>query len=796
MTTEVRDRAATPATVGVGADVRRREVGRFVQGKGNYVDDIKLPGTLHVNFVRSPAARARILGIDASAARALAGVVAVYTAADLDAVAAPIGVDNRYVRVAVPLARDVIKYVGEPLAMVIAEDPAIAEDAADLVALDLDHLPAVVDPERAMAESSPLVWPERTSNVLTADHFTTDDVDAVFASAYAVVEGRFHSARITACPIEPRAVIASFTADDRMTLYTSTAGVHGVRTAIARALGMSESHIEVIAPDVGGSFGAKNSPYPEELAISAAARLTGRPLKWVETRIEHLTVARQGRDQWHEIAAAVAADGRVLGIKARIVADDGAAINADTGLSAAYLYLTGAYDIREYRMEGYAVSTNKAPHGALRGIGKADAAWVIERMMDRIATRLGIDPVEIRLRNVVRDEQFPYEMAIGSRLDSGQYETAIRKAAALAGYARLREEQAELRAKGIHRGIGVAIIIEPTSASRRDQGGGYAACRLRMDPSGRVTAFPSVGQQGQGHQTAIAQIVAGELGIGFDDVDVQESDTDTVPWGPTTGSSRSSVILMPAVYLGAQRLRDKLLAIAAHRLQVDVSSLTLKDGAVWVGADDQPSFRLRDLSRIAHINVDLLPADMEPGLEVIGTFKNPNIVWDPDERGRRSEFAVVPYDIGVVAVDVDVDTGRVSLVDYTSVHDCGTPLNPRIVRTQHLGCIVHGVGAALYEELRFSDDGNPESSTFMDYLLPTVNEVPPIRLGHLVTPTPYSPLGAKGAGETGMLSLPPAIGNAIEDALRDIGAQVSELPYTAVRVKTAIRDALTTTPDL
>lgn len=777
---------------GVGVGVARRETGRFIRGAGQYVDDIKLPEMAYAAFVRSPVAHAYIRGIDATEARALPGVIAICGASDLDVVATPIQTEERVARVAAPLARDKVRYVGESVAIVIAEDRYVAEDAAELVMVDYDLLPVVIDPEDARRPDAPILFEHRDSNILEHVAFKTDGVDDAFARADRIVSGQFRSARITACPIEPRGVLARPEPGGGVTVWTSTAGIHPVRAAIAQSLGVSENRVEVIAPDVGGSFGGKNSAYSEELAVAAAAKYIDRPVKWAETRIEHLTTTRHGRDQRHSIEAAVTNDGRVLALRDVIVEDEGAALSADAALAAAYLYVPGPYDIQEYQFDAYSIATNKVSHGALRGIGKADALWVIDRLMDRIARELGLDPADVRKRNFVPEDAFPYVTATGARLDSGRYETALNQALELIGYDQLREEQRELRAKGVWRGIGVAFVIEPTSATRRNQGGAYGACRLRMEPTGRVTAFPNIGQQGQGHQTSISQIVAEPLGITLDDVEVIESGSSQVPYGTVTGSSRSSVILMPAVHEATRLLRDKILAIASHNLGVPVEELELADRSVRTveGSSYSGKMTLPEITRIAHTNVDKLPPDTDPALEVIGFFKNPNIVWDHDEKGRRNEFAVYPYDAGVIVVDVDVDTGKVDIVKYASVHDCGKIINPRIVKTQHTGCIVHGIGAALYEELRYSPDGNPESSTFMDYLIPTANEIPPeLLLGHLETPTPYTPLGAKGAGETGMLTVPPALGNAIEDALRPLGVQVSELPYSAVRVFTAIQEA-------
>jgi aerobic carbon-monoxide dehydrogenase large subunit len=774
---------------GIGSRARRQEIERFVKGAGTYVDDVHLPNQAFACFVRSIAAHAEIKRIDTEAARMLPGVIGVFSAAELSrgstTVLEPPGIAQ------CPLATDRVRYVGDPVAVVIAESRYQAMDAALAVTVEYEELPVLVDPERAMAPDAPRLFPDRASNIIEELHFATVDVDRVFAEADRVVRTRLHSQRIAACPMEPRAVTASYDSGaDELTVWVSSSGVHGVRARIAQAVDMNEARVRVIAPDVGGSFGAKNGVFPEEIILAYLARALRRPLKWAETRIEHLSASKHGRDQAHELELAVRSDGRILGLRDRIIADMGATARADNSLTSAFLYMSGPYDIQTYKVDAYGVATNKAAHGSVRGIGKADAAFVLERTMDVVAKELGIDPIEIRLRNFVPEEAFPYRTATGANLDSGRYHACLRRAAELAGYDQLRREQAALQDRpGIRRGIGVSFVIEPTNAARRDFGGGYGACRLRMEPSGAVSVYPNIGQQGQGHVTTITQIVAEGLRLPKEMIHVFDSDSVLSPYGPGTGSSRSSVTLMPAVHVAADLLRTKILRIAGHRLGLDPSDLRLDGTTIRSVTHPDRTLPLREVTQTAYLNIDRLPPDMEPALEVIGYFVNHNIVYEHDEMGRRNEFAAYPYEAVVAVIDLDTRTGMLDIVKYVSVHDCGVMLNPQIVTTQHLGCIAQGIGAALYEELRYDDDGRLLNGTFMDYLLPTVNEIPNLILDHMVTPTPFTPLGAKGAGETGMLSPPVALGNAIEDALKPLGVEVRELPYTPDRLLRLIKAA-------
>ncbi len=777
----------------IGERVRRKETLRFVTGTGRYVDDLLPPDTLHAAFVRSACAHARIKAIDVEAARTMPGVHAVFTGEDIAQKIKPLRVGGssllREIKL-YPLAVDKVRYFGEPLAVVVADNRYLAEDAVEIVSVDYEPLPVVVDPEAAMEPASACVHEDVGSNIVYKYHFATDGIDKVFQQADVVIKERIRSHRITACPIEPRAYLAHFNQqEDSLTMWSATANPHSLRTRIADILSFPESRIRVIAPDVGGSFGIKIQTYQEELLLPFLSRELARPIKWCETRVEHLRNGRHGRDQIHYIEMALKKDGTILGIRDKIIADMGSTYTVDHSIMASALYVPGVYQIQNYSVDAFGVSTNKTTHGSLRGIGKADASYVIERLIDIAARELRLDPVEIRMKNFIPAEAFPYRNVTGALYDSGQYHLCLKRALEIAGYEQLRKEQEQLRRNGQYRGIGVALVMEPTSSSRIHATGGYASCRMRIDPSGATTVFSSMGEQGQGHETTIAQIVASQTGIPFEKIHVIHGDTLPTPYGFGTGSSRSSVVLMPSAWVAAKKMRGKMLGIAARSLGVVPEKLDIANGKVSSKDDPGRSIEIMEIVRTAYGAIHLLPENMEPGLETMGYFVNPNIDYTPDQKGRMNTFSSYPYAAIVAVVDVDVETGFIKIIRYCTVHDCGNMINPQIVDTQQQGSIMQGIGAALYEELRYDEEGRLLTSTLMDYRLPSVEEVPEIALQHIITPNPFTPLGAKGAGETGMLGPPPALCNAVEDALSPLGVKIRETPLTPERILDLIEKA-------
>ena len=777
----------------IGERVRRKETLRFVTGTGRYVDDLLPPDTLHAAFVRSACAHARIKAIDVEAARTMPGVHAVFTGEDIAQKIKPLRVGGssllREIKL-YPLAVDKVRYFGEPLAVVVADNRYLAEDAVEIVSVDYEPLPVVVDPEAAMEPASACVHEDVGSNIVYKYHFATDGIDKVFQQADVVIKERIRSHRITACPIEPRAYLAHFNQqEDSLTMWSATANPHSLRTRISDILSFPESRIRVIAPDVGGSFGIKIQTYQEELLLPFLSRELARPVKWCETRVEHLRNGRHGRDQIHYIEMALKKDGTILGIRDKIIADMGSTYTVDHSIMASALYVPGVYQIQNYSVDAFGVSTNKTTHGSLRGIGKADASYVIERLIDIAARELRLDPVEIRMKNFIPAEAFPYRNVTGALYDSGQYHLCLKRALEIAGYEQLKKEQEELRRNGQYRGIGIALVMEPTSSSRLHATGGYASCRMRIDPSGAATVFSSMGEQGQGHETTIAQIVASQTGIPFEKIHVIHGDTLPTPYGFGTGSSRSSVVLMPSAWVAAKKMREKMLGIAARSLGVVPEKLDIANGKVSSKDDPGRSIEIMEIVRTAYGAIHLLPENMEPGLETMGYFVNPNIDYTPDQKGRMNTFSSYPYAAIVAVVDVDVETGFIKIIRYCTVHDCGNMINPQIVDTQQQGSIMQGIGAALYEELRYDEEGQLLTSTLMDYRLPSVEEVPEIALEHIITPNPFTPLGAKGAGETGMLGPPPALCNAVEDALSPLGVKIRETPLTPERILDLIEKA-------
>src|SRR3989449_1129571 len=670
----------------IGERVRRKETLRFVTGTGRYVDDLLPPDTLHAAFVRSACAHARIKAIDVEAARTMPGVHAVFTGEDIVQKIKPLRVGGssllRQIKL-YPLAVDKVRYFGEPLAVVVADNRYLAEDAVEVVSMDYEPLPVVVDPEAAMEPASACVHEDVGSNIVYKYHFATDGIDKVFQQADVVIKERIRSHRITARPIEPRAYLAHFNQhQDSLTMWSATANPHSLRTRIADILSFPESRIRVIARDVGGSFGVKIQTYQEELLLPFLSRELARPVKWCETRVEHLRDGRHGRDQIHYIEMALKKDGTILGIRDKIIADMGSTYTVDHSIMASALYVPGVYQIQNYSVDAFGVSTNKTTHGSLRGIGKADASYVIERLVDIAARELRLDPVEIRMKNFIPAEAFPYRNVTGALYDSGQYHLCLERALEIAGYEQLRKEQEELRRNGQYRGIGIALVMEPTSSSRIHATGGYASCRMRIDPSGAATIFSSMSEQGQGHETTIAQIVASQTGIPFEKIHVIHGDTLPTPYGFGTGSSRSSVVLMPSAWVAAKKMREKMLGIAARSLGVVPEKLDIANGKVSSKDDPGSSVEIMEIVRTAYGAIHLLPENMEPGLETMGYFVNPNIDYTPDEKGRMNTFSSYPYAAIVAVVDVDVETGFIKIIRYCTVHDCGNMINPQIVDTQ------------------------------------------------------------------------------------------------------------------
>jgi carbon-monoxide dehydrogenase large subunit len=768
----------------IGARVARVEDARFLGGHGRYVADLARPGLLHVAFARSPHAHARIRRIDAARARAHPGVIACVTGAELAGRVPPVRAESRmrgYVATDYPaLAHGKVRFAGEAVAAVVAESRYLAEDAAEAVAIDWEPLGVIADAGAALGSGSPLVHEPAGTNGLVARTFSQGDVEAALRATPLVVGGRFRFHRHAGVAIENRACLAEWDAGaGALTVWSSTQVPGLVRDALADLLALPAHRVRVVAPDVGGGFGVKSALYPEEIAVSALARDLGRPIKWVSDRREDLLTSTQAWDEIVDAELGVNADGTIAGLRARALADIGAYSiypwTASIEVIQVVSFLPGPYRVPHYRGEGVGVATNKAPMGPYRGVGRPVSAFVTESLLDRAARRLGIDPVEIRRRNMIRPGECPFRSPSGVVWDSATFQETLDLACAKADYAGLRAAQAEARARGRLVGIGVASYVELTgvgSAIPVSPGStvvtGTEGVTVRVDPGGTVTGSFGLACHGQGHETSLAQVVAEELGVPMADVRVVHGDTAASPAGTGTYASRSAVLGGGAAILAGRALREKIAAIAAHLLEASPEDLELAEGRIAVRGASGRAVTLRDVARAAYGGARRLPRGMEPGLEVTRFY-------DP-------YFGTASNATHVAAVEIDPATGAIDLRSLVVAEDCGRVINPLIVEGQTIGGVAQGVGAALLEELVYGEDGQLLTGSLMDYLVPTAVEIPPVAAGHLDRPSPTTLGGFKGAGEGGTIGAPAAIANAIADALAPLGVEISELPVTPERL--------------
>ncbi len=787
----------------VGSSPRRKDSPEALTGKATYTGDIHFPAMLYAAIYRSPYAHARIRSVDLSRALASPGVVAALSGDDLPNFVNPIQASGEYrlersgstiVRMHPPihslLAVDKVRFVGEPVAVVVASDPYRAEDALELIDADFEMLRAVVDAEEAMKKESPLVYEDLGENVLLYAFVSGGDVEKAFRKAPHVFKETIKSSRFTGTPIEPRAVVARYDPGTHLLeVWATTQNVHLQEEQIQQTIALPGLKVRVIVSRLGGAFGQKGYGHQENTLIPLLAYLVKKPVKWVETRSEHMVGTNHAREQVHHLEVAVENDGTILGLKDRIVADMGSGY-LNSGFSTvrvSSLFVTGVYRIQNYEGQIFGVATNKTCYGPHRGFGKAEPAYVIERLIDIVARKLRLDPIEIRRRNFIRPEEFPYQNATGSRYDSGDYEKILDKALKLADYPHWRKEQEKARKEGRWIGIGIAVVVEPTSTHRGGVGS-YYGVRMRVEPSGNVWVFICGNDDGTGHDTVVSQIVADELGFPFENVNTVEGDSLLCPYGSGSHSSRFAVVGTSAVMLAARKLKEKILAIASALLKVDYNSLAIKAGKIRVATDSR-EISIQDVARVAYSTVHRLPPGMEPGLEILYHYRDPNVSPNVDERGRVAQYSTFPYAADVAVVEVDPGTGKVHIHKYVSVHDCGNMINPSEVAGQHMGALAHGIGGALYEELLYDETGQPLVQNFKDYLVPTAVEVPHVELGHTITPAPFTPGGFKGAGETGTVSPPPCLANAVEDALRPLGVEIRTLPLKPNFVWEMLRSA-------
>lgn len=765
-----------------GASVRRKEDPRLLTGRGQYVDDIVLPRTIELAFLRSPHGHARVKSIDVRRAVRAPGTLRVFTYSDLQRWMKPLptfagtppGLAERVKfetkhAAQYAMAQDKVRFAGEIVAVIAAENRYLAEDAADLVEVDYEPLPAVNEAEAAARRDAPVLHDEWGDNIAVAFRHTVGDPDAAFARADAVVRERFRVQRYVGMPIEPRGVIAAYTQhDDSLTVWSATQVPHAIQQGLARILGLPIHKVRVIAPDVGGGFGTKAYWYPEELLVPLAAVLIGRPAKWTEDRREHLLSAAQARDQLHEIEIAATREGVILGIRDRIWLDMGAYNTWSTALPwNTVAHLCGPYRVPALSVDVKTVVSNKAPNAPYRGAGRPEVVFVVDRLLDCLAKQLRLDPVALRRRNLIQADEFPYDLKMPYRdgnplvYDSGDFPATFEAALKAADYEGFRQEQKRLRAQGLYRGIGISSYIEGTGL------GPFEGAFVQLYLSGRLVVSTGACSQGQGLETTLAQIAADAFGVPPDWVTVVGGDTLRIPFGIGTFASRSAVLAGNAVATACQEVRRKFLEAAAKFLEANAQDLEIANGQVQVcGA---PSSAVP----IGRVVEACLP-----------THRGPGIAQPSFEASFYHHVPTVTYANAthVAIIEVDPGTGVVKLVRYVVAHDCGRVINPMIVDGQIHGGVAQGVGGALLEELVYDENGQLLSGSFMDYLVPTAMELPRITTIHMEFPSPRNPLGIKGVGEGGAISPPAAISNAIEDALEPFGIRITETPVTPSRL--------------
>ncbi|MEU9205186.1 xanthine dehydrogenase family protein molybdopterin-binding subunit [Streptomyces sp. NPDC048332] len=791
--TSGRDRSDNDGGRWTGRSVPRVEDERLLRGDGRYVDDIALPGAVEAAFLRSPHAHARIESVDVTAALSAPGVVAVWSGDDVADLPAMLNKEelrtppglaallDPLVRMTpMPLlAREKVLYVGQPVAVVLAENRYLAEDALELVEVRYAPLPVLVDPEHALAEDAVRLHEDLPDNTAVAVAARVGDPETAFAGAHAVVSERFEAHRYVASPIETRAVSAQVDPySGRLTVWSGTQTPHRLRDAIAHTLGLGSAAVHVIAADVGGGFGQKGILYVEELLVPHAARRLGRPVLWREDRNENLTASSHAREQIHHIELAADAGGRIVAVRDRITVNFGA-YNM-TGLVVPYnslCHLLGPYRVPNVHIDVTGVLTNTTFATPYRGAGRPETVFAMERAMDRLAAELGIEPEELRARNLVRPDEMPYATGLVDRsgspqsYDSGDFPELLRRAVAKAGVEGVRARQREGVRDGRHVGIGFAMYIEATGL------GPFETARIDIAPSGRVRLAIGAPSQGQGHRTSMAQIAADAIGVPLDVIDVVGGDTDATPFGVGTIASRALVNAGNATHRAGRLVRERIIEAAARRLGVTADGLVLSDGIVSAQQPGGPSLSLAELAGKAPLPGIPEPTDGRHGTEISETV-----------HFRPPGFAVASGAHAAV-VEVDEHTGEVEILHYVVVHDAGNIVNPMIAEGQVTGGIAQGIGGALYEEMVYGPDGQPRTGTYMDYLVPTSSEIPDLDMDEIFTPSPMNDLGVKGLGEGGAIAPQAVLAGAVEDALRPFGVVVRRGPLSPSRVRALIRAA-------
>lgn len=756
----------------IGRPVRRREDPRYLRGQSTFVDDLVLPGMAHMVVVRSPHAHARVRSIHTESARRAPGVLAVITAGDLAGTVQPHppnAVEGARVA-SVPhplLAGEKVRYVGEPVAVVLAENRAAALDAAERVQVDYDPLPALVDPQESL-RSTVLLHESLGENVLVRWARTHGDVEAAFASAGHVVKGRFRIPRLVAAPIETRGAVASYDpGTDVLTVWCSAQDPHRQLAQLSRILNRPDDRMRIVIPDVGGAFGSKGIAAPETAVAAWLATRVGRPVKWVEDRRENFLASYQGRGLDADVELALDGRGRMVGVRARLIADLGAYLFPTTPMVpvTAAMLLTGAYVIPNAAAELVGVATNKVPTGPYRGAGRPEAAYIVERMVHLAAQETGIDPVEFRRRNLIPADRFPYRTPLGFVYDSGDYDRALHRACDLIEYERWRRDQRAMRAEGRLVGIGVALYVE------RAGGQLWESAAVAVAPSGRVTVRIGSSPHGQGHETIFAQIAADVLQLDLDAVTVLHGDSAVVPRGVGTFGSRSTTVGGSALFVTLEKVKAKATRIAAHLLEAASEDIAWTDGRLHVRGTPERAMSFKDVAAVAY-QPGRLPADLEMGLEASSIFALTGPVF--------------PFGVYAAVVEVDIETGEIMLHQLVAVDDAGRIVNPLLAEGQVIGASAQGMGEALVEEAVYGDDGQVLTGAFTDYGLLRAERVPAVMSQFLETLSPLNPLGAKGIGEAGTIATPAAVANAVMDALAPLGVRHLDFPLTPQKIWRAV----------
>jgi len=760
----------------VGQAMKRKEDPRLVSGTSTYVDDVVLPGMLHMAVARSIYAHARIKHIDTSKAQRVAGVIAVVTGEEVAAHCGPVpcaasipGMKNAQRQL---LAVGKVRFVGEPVAAVVAENKYVARDAADLIEIDYDVLPAVVDPVKAMDPASPRLYDEFSDNIAYTFGFETGNTEEAFQKADVIVKERLVNQRLAPVAMEPRGVVATYQApDNELVVWNSTQQPHGLRTLLANMLRVPENRVRVVAPEVGGGFGSKIDLYAEDGLAGYLAKKTGRPVKWIEGRRENIAATIHGRDQIDEVELALKNDGTILGMRVKAIADLGGFYSLFTPMipTLTGLLAPGCYKIPTFKFDQVGVLTNKMATDAYRGAGRPEATYLIERIIDVAAQKLKIDPAELRRKNFPQPDEFPYKTSGGVFYDSANYQAAMDRALEMADYKGLRQKQAELRKQGKYMGIGLSSYVEicAMGPSTVLPGGGWEVGTVRVERTGKVTLLTGASPHGQGQETTFAQIVADEFGIEPDDVVTIHGDTARVNAGIGTFGSRGTAVGGTAIYMAAQDLKDKMKKIAAHLLESTPDQIEFGIGKLHVKGEPGRSMSFTDVVTVAY-NAVKMPPGMEPGMEATRFFEPSNFTF--------------PFGTHVCVVELDEDTGEPKLTKYVAVDDCGNVINPLLVEGQVHGGLVQGIAQALWEEVVYDENGQLLTGSLMDYALPRAQDFPEFELGRTVTPSPVNPLGVKGVGEAGTIGSTPAVVNAVVDALAPFGVTNIDMPIRSEKV--------------